>query len=147
MSKFTGQLSVNYHDNIYGQLAILNEPLVWECDEKGSGLTVTIPAGYVSDGATVPRIFWWFMPPWGHRGTRAALVHDYLLEMLVDKRTPVAGIDTRSKCDWQFFLALKALGVPDWRARLTFWGVTAFTALWSVSRQLSSWFPAIPALR
>ncbi len=40
---------------------------------------VTVPRGFVTDGATVPRAFWWLFPPAG-RYFLAAAVHDYLLE-------------------------------------------------------------------
>ncbi len=73
MSRFTGPLSVLYGESDEGRGAVLLEPLIWECDERGSGLTVTIPALYPSDGASVPWFLWWFLPPWGDRSTRAAI--------------------------------------------------------------------------
>lgn len=42
---------------------------------------VTVPAGYLTDGASVPRIFWNIIPPWGRYGA-ATTVHDILCEYL-----------------------------------------------------------------
>ncbi|MDH2154241.1 DUF1353 domain-containing protein [Stenotrophomonas sp. GD03657] len=47
--------------------------------ERSDNRWVLIPAGYLSDGATVPRILWWLIPPWGRHG-HAAIVHDYLCD-------------------------------------------------------------------
>lgn len=44
---------------------------------KGSELT--IPAGFITDLATVPRLFWNIISPSG-RHDLAVIVHDYLLE-------------------------------------------------------------------
>lgn len=144
MSRFTGDLAVLYAEDATLQVAMLLEPLIWECDALGSGLIVTIPKGFICDGASVPWFFWWFMPPWGHISTRAAILHDYL-QWKVDRGIPEPGAETRGKADWQFYLALKALGVEDWRARIAFWGVTAYSALFWVSRKFS-WIPFMPKL-
>lgn len=37
----------------------------------------TVPKGFVSDLASVPRILWSIIPPWG-KYYKAAIVHDYL---------------------------------------------------------------------
>lgn len=39
---------------------------------------IIVPKGFVTDGASVPRLFWGIMPP-VHRYFLAAVVHDYLL--------------------------------------------------------------------
>lgn len=46
---------------------------------------VTVPAGFKSNGASVPRIFWWFLDP-ATEAFEAAIVHDYLLYMQEKKR-------------------------------------------------------------
>jgi hypothetical protein len=38
---------------------------------------ITVPAGFVTDGASTPVAFWWLIPPF-KRTKRAAVVHDYL---------------------------------------------------------------------
>ena len=119
MSKFTGPLMVAYGSDRWAKLL---EDLVWELDEEGSQRLVIVPSGFWSDGVSLPWFCWWFMPPWGDAGTRAAILHDYLIEM-VHKGTPVGDIDTRAKADRQFYLALLALKVPGWRASLCWFGV------------------------
>lgn len=73
---------------------------------------VTVPAGYLTDGASVPRIFWSMIPPWGAYG-QAAVVHDLLCEYLsiVDHGKPKA--ITRQRCDEIFGEAMAVLGVPS----------------------------------
>lgn len=124
MSRFTGPLSIAFDDT--GRKATLLEPLVWDVDEKGSGLSVTVPTGFTSDGATVPRILWWLMPAWGDKGTRAAILHDFILDRMKDLY-PLPGLETRERADWQFYLALKALGVGEFRARILWGGVRAYS--------------------
>ena len=41
------------------------------------GGTVKIPAGFLSDGASIPRVFWGIFSPFGEY-LKAALVHDFL---------------------------------------------------------------------
>ena len=62
---------------------------------------VTVPAGFITDGVTSPRILWWLYPPVG-RYFAAAAVHDYLLQM---------GIHWRVAND-AFRRALIELGLP-----------------------------------
>lgn len=73
---------------------------------------ITVPAGYLTDGASVPRIFWSMIPPWGAYG-QAAVVHDLLCEYLsiVDHGRPK--LITRRRCDEIFSEAMAVLGVPS----------------------------------
>ncbi len=121
MSSFTAHLDIRFLDE--GRAAQLLEPLSWECDYKGSGLVVTIPAGFVSDGMTVPRVLWWFMPPHGDRLSRAAWLHDYLMHLLRNE-TPHPHVVTYRDAAHQFWLALRALGAHPARAYLLWLGPT-----------------------
>ena len=50
-------------------------PLTYTSD---SGLTITVPAGFRTDLASVPKVLWiWLPPDWKY--TKAAVIHDYLL--------------------------------------------------------------------
>ena len=71
---------------------------------------VKIPKGFVTDFATVPRMFWILFPPDG-KYTQATIVHDYLYHT---KKY------TRSKSDAIFLEAMGVLGVPWWKRR-TMW--------------------------
>lgn len=41
---------------------------------------VTVPAGYHTDGASVPRLFWIFWPPNRSTYLPAVVIHDYLCD-------------------------------------------------------------------
>jgi len=64
----------------------LPDGIHWEVTEEfryyirseNSGDFITVPKGFVTDGASIPRIFWSIVgPPWGDYGY-AAIVHDFL---------------------------------------------------------------------
>lgn len=42
---------------------------------------VTVPKGYKTNGADVPRIFWSFFPPYRSDYLPAVIVHDYLCDI------------------------------------------------------------------
>jgi hypothetical protein len=92
-------------------------PFSFDIGLKGSGLTVTVPAGFSTDLATVPRWLWWLFPPFEPQYAAAAVLHDFLLSWVgFDKMTAHA----------LFFDALKILGVDRWRALAMFAGVVAY---------------------
>jgi hypothetical protein len=121
---FSGNLQLDFGDwRRAGRIAVTLAPVDWH----GASVAVTIPAGYMSDGASVPRLLWWFLPPWGDRATFAALLHDYLLDRLqgFENGGPIIGAATRKACDGEFLAALLALEVPRWRAWLAWSAVRA----------------------
>jgi hypothetical protein len=73
--KPAGPLHVGrFADRIY----FLLRPIRWEPNPNQSGYdAVTVPAGFVTDFASIPRIFWSLLPPDGQY-TYPAIVHDYL---------------------------------------------------------------------
>lgn len=81
----------------------LVEPLVYF--SALLGLLVTVPAGFVTDYASVPRApltYWLF----GGVGDEAAVVHDFMYEK---------GIVPRDVADEVYAEALEACGVSAWR--------------------------------
>lgn len=58
-----------------GEYWVLGNDLVYTIGE--SGHRIVVPRGFVTDFASVPRIFWTFFPRHGEY-TRAAIVHDFL---------------------------------------------------------------------
>jgi hypothetical protein len=116
---FSGSLQLDFGDwGRAGRIAITLSPITW----RG----ITLPAGFMSDGASVPRALWWFMPPWGDRSTLAALFHDFVCEA----RPPLPGLETRAACDRLLYDALIDLCVARWRARLAWAGVRAASLWW-----------------
>ena len=81
-----------------------------------SAAVITVPAGTVTDLASVPRVLWTIFPPHG-RYAKAAIVHDYLYEQ---------GIGTKDWADRIFLEAMEVLGVPRWRRVLMYWAVCLF---------------------
>ena len=75
MSKFTRPLIVSPLPD--GKRWVLREEFSYDIGSKGSGDSVIVPVGFVTDFATVPRLFWTVYPKWGKYGN-AAVVHDYL---------------------------------------------------------------------
>lgn len=72
-----------------------------------------IPAGFVTDGASTPRLLWWLFPPVG-RYFVAAAYHDYLIRY---------DLVTRTEADKLFYQCLKTLDVPRWASWCLYQGV------------------------
>lgn len=60
-------------DRIY----YLDKPINWSPDPGQDGPPVVVPAGFVTDLASIPRVFWSLLPPDGAY-TFPAIIHDYL---------------------------------------------------------------------
>lgn len=106
----------------------------WLDDERTK--RINIPAGYLTDGASVPKIFQGLFPPWGPYG-QAAVVHDWLCEYLKvwdDSDLRYVTI-SRSEADNFFNDAMRVLGVKN-TTRYVMWGaVRAYGHLYSVIYQ------------
>jgi hypothetical protein len=92
---------------------------------KEGGEWVYVPAGYLTDGATVPRLFWSLLPPWGVYG-QAAVVHDVVCEYLSITVNGMPRSITRKMCDEILFEAMAVLEVPAYKRRIIEIGVNAF---------------------
>ncbi|MDY6922644.1 MAG: DUF1353 domain-containing protein, partial [Pseudomonadota bacterium] len=84
-----------------------------------SGRTIWVPAGYVTDFASIPRVGRWLIPPFG-RHAIAAVVHDWLYSVGEPGR--------RGEADDIFRDALEELGVDLARRNVMHAAVTAFGA-------------------
>jgi len=73
---------------------------------------VTVPAGFITDGATVPWLLQWLFPVTGEYFS-AAIVHDYILDTTDDWRY----------ANQQFNIELTLLPVKSWRRKLLSSGV------------------------
>ena len=71
-------------------------------------LGVTIPAGFVTDGASSPWYARWLIPRRG-KYTFAAYIHDHCLKTM-----------SRREAALKFYKALVVLGVPKWKRRLMY---------------------------
>jgi hypothetical protein len=43
--------------------------------------SITVPKGYETNGADIPRVFWWFVPPFKPKYLPAVVIHDYLCDL------------------------------------------------------------------
>ncbi len=91
----------------------------------------TVPAGFVTDFASVPRLFVWYIAKAG-RWTRAAILHDWLLELV--KRGELSSVDA----DGLFRLALAELDVPPVKRHIM-WTAVRWGAAFSPYRRAGWW--------
>lgn len=86
----------------------------WGKRIEWNGKTFTIPRGFKSDGASVPRLFWRVVfPPSDPTALRAAFAHDYIY-----REQPEGW--TRAEADKMFFDLMVADGVSRFRAGLAY---------------------------
>ena len=123
MSRFTDKLTISeYH--VGERLWAIEQPLIYEVDHLGFGRVIEVPSGYVTDGATVPRILWSFLPSWG-RYSRAAVLHDFLITLVL-RGKPHKYAPTRRAADDIFLEAMHVCGVW-WPERIAlYWGARLF---------------------
>lgn len=99
---------------------------------------VYIPRGYLSDGASVPRIFWNVIPPWGRYG-QAVIVHDYLCENLMMEGYGGVKVEvTRKQADDILDTAMKELAVNSITRKLIMLGVSTYRRLFKPTKPVIS---------
>lgn len=81
--------------------------------------------GYYSDGASVPRWLWWFLPRWGKHGP-AVVVHDLLCDrpIIFDKGKPTK--ITQKQVDKIFLEAMEVCGVNRRQRYIVYYAVRIF---------------------
>ncbi len=84
----------------------LVEPFRYHRDTE----VIHVPAGYETDFASIPRLFWRILPPWGKYG-KASVVHDYLCDLRDRPSEEVHMI---------FREAMAALGVSAWKRNVMY---------------------------
>jgi Protein of unknown function (DUF1353) len=82
---------------------LLQEDMVYEVGS--SGKTIVVPAGFVTDYASVPQVLWGVLSP-HDQYSRAAVVHDFLYW---------AQVCTRSQSDNILKIAMIESDVPTWK--------------------------------
>lgn len=73
MSKFIGRFLVE--PMLDGKSWKVHKEFKYESDVLNT--TITIPVGFITDGASIPKLFWNIIQPTGPY-FRAAVIHDYL---------------------------------------------------------------------
>lgn len=123
MSAFTGRLTLIEVDPDLTQW-MLGEPLSYEVGSLGSGRLIVVPAGFATDGASIPRLLTNLLPKWG-RYSRAAVVHDYGYRRIGDG-DPHPHMPDRRAADAVFLEAMLVLGVSRIIAYAMYGAVRAF---------------------
>lgn len=117
MSSFTEPNPLAYEstDAFEGRRRVyrLQRDLVYYVGEKCSSLIVTVPAGYLTDLASIPRTFAWLFSPDGPYAA-AAVPHDRLYR---------EGLVSRKMADLILYEAMGVLGIPLWQRLLIYWAV------------------------
>ena len=122
MSSFTTELVVTPLDD--GRRWRVDEPFEYWIEEVGRGPRVVVEPGFITDFASVPRLFWNIFPPWGRYG-KAAVVHDHLYQTLglIIEQDGTEKHISRARCDRIFLEAMAVLGVPAWKRWVMWAGV------------------------
>ena len=115
MSKFTKPIIVELLPG--GRKVRVVESFSYDVGKKG-GSTIYVPAGFVSDGATIPRFAWPIIgSPLTGKYRAAAILHDYLY---YTAKYP------RKRCDEIFLEAMTVLKVNKVKRTIIFWAVRFF---------------------
>ncbi|MBX9619789.1 MAG: DUF1353 domain-containing protein [Hyphomicrobiales bacterium] len=130
MSAFTGSLIIEELQP--GKLWRLVEPLRYEAGEKGSRRWIEIPAGFETDGATLPAALRLVLAVWGTYG-RAACIHDFGYRLL-ERGAPHVCMPTRAAADNEFYTAMRACGTRPPLAFVMWAAVRLFGGLYLRNR-------------
>lgn len=126
MSSFTRSLVLE--DTGDGRHWSLFAAIRYEIGKEGSGHYVDIPAGFITDLASVPRVLHSLVPPTG-RGNASSVLHDYLYQhpyfyyRLPGSRVANLSMLDRLACDQIFYEALRVQGAGWLRAQAMYRGV------------------------
>jgi len=78
---------------------------------------ITVPEGFITDGASIPKFAWSLIGGPLGRYAPAAVVHDFLYFKFYYRRRIADEI---------FYEAMGVLGVPLWKRQTMFWAVRCF---------------------
>ncbi len=114
LSLFTEQLVVTPLSD--GRTWVILRPFGYDVGNVGSGDTVKVKTGFMTDFASIPRLLWIFLPCWGKYGN-AAVIHDWLY--WAQKRS-------RKEADGIMLEGMKVLKVPCWQKYPIYMAVRLF---------------------
>ena len=96
----------------------LNWRLLDHLDYQGNRDTFSVPAGFVTNFASVPQLFWSLISPWG-RQMKPAIMHDYFYR---------TGVVSRLDADRLFYRMMRELDVSWWKRQAIYRAVRLFGA-------------------
>jgi hypothetical protein len=118
---FSGPFTLTSPDAGSGGRWILRADFTWTSSDG----PVTVPAGFDTDGTSVPRFLWWWQPPIDGMACRASLPHDFLYRCLAEGR-PHQVAPTRRIADKRLYEAALDAGLGRPTAWLMWAGVRVF---------------------
>lgn len=116
MSSFTNPLIVKVLDN--GAEYQLVEGFEYYREYRKLP-NIIVPKGFVTDFASVPRIFWSIFPPFG-RYSKSAVLHDYLCKLFHN------GEFKRKDADDIFLESMQAVGVAKFTRYCLYYSVRLY---------------------
>ena len=142
MSKFTSydaELNIQFHKSMTKyfkkDIWVVTKAFNFYLESPDSGKQIFVPAGFLTDGASVPRLFWNMIPPWGQYG-QAAVLHDWLCENSYCLESGFRKKLSRKEADDIFNEALLALDVPTWKRQVMVTAVKTYTKFFDNGTQL-----------
>ena len=126
MSSFNAPLICQDSEN--GKYRRVYLPFSYEIGSLGSGRLITVPKGFITDGASIPQMFWGLgLSPWGDY-SKSAVLHDWMY---------ASQIVTRLEADNIFLESMDALGISEIKANLMFKMVRWFAgSAWKKHKRL-----------
>ncbi|EJD8884043.1 DUF1353 domain-containing protein [Salmonella enterica] len=112
MSQFTTPAILEMLDHYLWRI---HEPFEFYLSDDNSDI-ISVPAGFITDLASVPRIFWTLLPPDG-KYAKAAIIHDWMYDN---------ALRTKKEADLIFLDGMTVLGVPKWKRTVMYWAVRIF---------------------
>jgi len=113
MSQFTTKLIVEPIGNGFWELQVGFE---YHVGEYPSDEIITVPKGFITDFASVPKIFWPILPPVGKHG-KAAVIHDYCY---------ATACYSKAMSDKIFLEGMEVLEVEKWKRETMYHAVVWF---------------------
>lgn len=110
MSSFTAPLTVT---KIGERTWKVEREFTYYIGREDSLESITVPKGFETDFASVPRGLWNIFPPDGLY-TQSAVLHDFLC-----KTKPFS----QKRIDYIFYEAMEVLKVPQWKRWIMYWAV------------------------
>lgn len=124
INEFDTKLGIQYSDYASEKLKkdywIVKRSFIYRLDDVGS--YVYVPKGYLTDGASVPKVFWNVIPPWGKYG-QSCVLHDYLCEYPYYFNGMESTTINRKKVNDIFNDAMKAAKIPSTKRKMIYSGV------------------------
>lgn len=102
-----------------GKRWVLVSKLNYDVGCKGSGYTIIVGNGFITDFASVPRLLWLFMSCWGIYGN-GAVIHDWLYWQQYT---------SRREADAIFLEAMTVLKTPKFKKFILYRAVRWFGAI------------------